>query len=83
MKKLKAFSIIKKLKQKIGKSKELMKEINDFEKNIEPLLCKSCKVKLRRCKGGNIISIAAKQRYFCKVCNDIIAKKSTEIFTRI
>jgi len=83
MNKLKGFNIIKKLKQKIGKSKELTKEINNFETNIEPLICKSCKVKLRRVKGGNILQIVSKQNYFCKTCNDIIAKKATEIFTKI
>lgn len=81
--KIKALGIIKTFKKKINKNKELMKEIHNFERNIEPLLCNKCKVKLNRVKGGNIISIAAKGRYFCKECNDIIAKKSTEIFVRI
>lgn len=83
MNKIKALGILKKFRKKINKNTKLMKEIHNFERNIEPSLCNRCKVKLNRVKGGNIISIAAKGRYFCKKCNDVIAKKAAEVFVKI
>jgi len=80
---LKILRILKEVKGKINKNKQLIKDIHNFERNIEPLLCKSCKVKLRRVKGNNILSITAKGRYFCKACNEIIATKAAEVFTKI
>ncbi len=83
MGKLQLFKIIKDTKRKLHKNTQVLKEINNFERNIEPFLCKKCKIKLRRVKGGNILTIAAKQRYFCKDCNNIISKKATEVFVGI
>ena len=83
MKLNKSKGILKEVKQKINKNKGLLKEINDFEKNINPLLCKSCKVKLMRVKGGNILSIAAKGTYFCKSCNNVISEKAAKVFVKI
>lgn len=79
MNKVKAIQALFKLQKKFNSNPEIKAKINNFEKDIRPKLCKECYRKFPLVEH-NLMTAVSQGRFFCKKCNDLIAKKSTELF---